>query len=192
MSHPFEDLNPNQFAISHLQSHPAPENHLPEGLTMALASGSHRPMQLEDFQWPWFEMILGTGWPTRELWVSGFCLVGGGMGDPGYYTEVEAIKIWNVENMFFFWAWGSVIVGIDFTKSHCFAVGTPPIDKKTYCQRWQALHLSTGFPRKHCWSSSHCHFRRRVFSIAIVVSQTFFGLFTPWTGKNCPTWAYFP
>ena len=63
MSHPFEDLNPNQSVISHLQSHPAPEDHLPEGLTMALAltSGSHRPMQLEDFQWPWFEMILGTG-----------------------------------------------------------------------------------------------------------------------------------
>ena len=42
MSHPFEDLNPNQSVISHLQSHPAPEDHLPEGLTMALAltSGS--------------------------------------------------------------------------------------------------------------------------------------------------------
>ena len=24
------------------------------------------------------------------------------MGGPGYYTEVEAIKIWNVENMLFF------------------------------------------------------------------------------------------
>ena len=24
------------------------------------------------------------------------------MGGPGYYTEVEAIEIWNVENMFFF------------------------------------------------------------------------------------------
>ena len=117
---------------------------------------------------PWHRLTnkgtLGFGFLSRWWWDGGPRLLHRGWSN----KDMECGK-----HVFFCRAWGSVIVGIDFTKSHCFAVGTPPIDKKTYCQRWQALHLWTGFPRKHCRSSSHCHFRRRVFSIALVVHKHF-------------------
>ena len=70
MSHLILGFNSESIPILSLGDIPPiyhdPQDHLPwEGLTMGLDVGIPRPMQLEDFQWPWFEMILGTASSQR-------------------------------------------------------------------------------------------------------------------------------
>lgn len=139
MSHLFEDLNPNQsifwgrwFPTITITPSRSPHH------WWVLTSGSvTRPMQLEDFQWPWFEMILGTaGRPTsRDLWVL------------GAVCNEKTHRGWSNKDA-------------DFTKSHWFwGVGTTPCAGKPSICEHVSFENMAGPP-------ADCHIWRRAFSIA--------------------------